>query len=254
MHSASLLKLTIERALEHRFPAALTVQPRLLRETAATGLQNLDRLLGGGLPVGAISELTGPDSSGRTSIAFAFMAQCTAYGQVCAWVDAADSLDPDSAAASGIDLERLLWIRCGYVERRSQAAPVWTRMDQVLRAADLLLQVGGFGAIVLDLGNTSPEQGSRIPLATWYRWRQAAERTRCSLVVLGKMPYAQSSAAMVVECAPSHAVSIGQRVLQRFEFHAECRRERMTQFTTGKRKLPAAAWSAPATWDTEKRA
>jgi recombination protein RecA len=62
----------------------------------------------------------------------------------------------------------------------------WTRLDQALRATDLLLQAGGFAAIVLDLGDMEPAHAMRIPLTTWFRFRQAADRTRCSLVVLGK--------------------------------------------------------------------
>ena len=252
-HSACLLKIKIERSLEHTFPAALSSQFRTVCEPAPIGIENLDGLLNGGLPVGAISELTGPDSSGRTSLAFTFIAQRLASGLVCAWVDTADSLDPQSAAACGVHLDSLLWVRCGG-EKRSDSRPHWARMDQALRAADLLLHVGGFGVIVLDLGNISPEHGSKIPLTTWFRWRQAAERTRCSLIVLGKMPYAQSSAAVVVECASSHAVSAGRRVLQRFEFHAQCRRERQSQFSAAMRKPPQAVWSATTEWDAEKRA
>lgn len=252
-HSASLLKIKIERSLEHCFPSALTSPPRTVREFFPIGIENLDGLLRGGLPVGAISELTGPESSGRTSLAFTFIAQRIASGQVCAWVDAADALDPQSAASCGVHLQRLLWVRCGK-DRTGYATQLWTRLDQALRATDLLLQVGGFGAIVLDLGNTSPEHGYRIPLTTWFRWRQAADRTRCSLIVVGKMPYAQSSAFVVVECSPARAVSIGGSVLQKFEFHATCRRERQTPFPSGQRKSPEATWSASTAWDEEKRA
>ena len=101
MPSAAALRLTIERSLERRFPAALTPAPRALREVAATGIAEIDAYLdnglGGGLPVGAISELTGPQSSGRTSLALAFLARRTAEGRACAWVDANDAFDPESA-------------------------------------------------------------------------------------------------------------------------------------------------------------
>ena len=59
MPSAAVLRLEIEHALERRFPAALTPAPRTIREVAATGIAAVDGLMGGGLPVGAISELTG---------------------------------------------------------------------------------------------------------------------------------------------------------------------------------------------------
>jgi recombination protein RecA len=249
--TSALLRAQIERSLEQRFPSALTVAPRSIREVAQTGIDRIDALLGGGLPVGAISEITGADSSGRTSLTFAFVAQCIAAEQVCAWVDVADSLDPESAAASGIDLQRLLWVRC---KNHQRAAKPWARLDQALRATDLLLQVGGFGVIVLDLGDTAPEHGARIPLATWFRWRQAADRTRCCLVVVGKMAYAQSSAATVVECAHLKANAAGETVLEKFAFSVARKREKFAPSTFGARKPPASTWSVAAGWNSEKRA
>ena len=99
---SATLRLEIEHALERSFPAALSPAQRTVYETASTGVDEVDALLDGGLPVGAISELNGPESSGRTSLALAFLAQRTAAGQVCAWVDADDALDPESAAANGV--------------------------------------------------------------------------------------------------------------------------------------------------------
>ena len=67
MPAAAALRLQIEHALENRFPAALTPAPRTIREVASTGIDEADEILDGGLPVGAISEITGPASSGRLS-------------------------------------------------------------------------------------------------------------------------------------------------------------------------------------------
>ena len=268
--SAAALRLKIEHALEHRFPAALTPAPRTIREVATTGIPAIDTLLEGGLPVGAISELAGAESSGRTSLALAFVARRTAEEKVCAWVDGGDAFDPESAAASGVDLRRLLWVRCRSLPTQVRAAAAkspawknrqvtrpWAQLEQALRATDLLLQAGGFAAIVLDLGGISPEDGRRIPLATWFRFRQAADRTRCSLVVLGKAAYAQSSAAVVLEFEPMDAQTAGETVLRGFTF--EARRERVrtttsTPITSGARKPATATWSASAAWQAEKRA
>ncbi|SNS24272.1 recombination protein RecA [Granulicella rosea] len=79
-----------------------------------------------------------------------------------------------------------------------EAGKRWQALDQALRAADLLLQNGGFSLIVLDLGSTPPEQAWRIPLATWFRFRAACERTRVSLLLLTQHPSARSSAELVV--------------------------------------------------------
>jgi hypothetical protein len=110
MPSAAALRIEIERALDRRFPAALTPVPRTISETATTGVPEVDALLDGGLPVGAISEVTGPQSSGRTGLALSFLAQQTQDERVCAWVDAGDAFDPESAAASGVSLRQLLWV------------------------------------------------------------------------------------------------------------------------------------------------
>ncbi|MGH9606382.1 MAG: ATPase domain-containing protein [Terracidiphilus sp.] len=277
MPAAAALRLQIEHALERRFPAALTPAPRAVQETAPTGIAEVDELLGGGLPVGAISEVTGPESSGRTSLALAFLAQCTREGRACAWVDAEDAFDPESAAANGVALRQLLWVRCGNANEPAQGKPLkrsltrsltrpltrpttkpwtkpWTRLDQAVRAADLLLQGGGFAAIVLDLAGTAPEHARRIPLATWFRFRQAATRTRCSLLVLGQMALAQSSAAVVLECAPLRVQSSGGTVLNGFTFAVQRGRSAVVSTMGGARKLPASAWPAGCAWDAEKSA
>jgi hypothetical protein len=250
MPSASALRIQIESSLERRFPAALTPIPRTIRETAATGIPEVDRLLDGGLPVGAISEVTGPQSSGRTSLSLAFLAERTRQGQVCAWVDAHDALDAESAAASGVNLKQLLWVRCRNAISIAKSKP-WSRLDQALRATDLLLQAGGFAALVLDLGSTAPEHGCRIPLATWFRFRQAADRTRCSLLVLGTAPFAQSSAAVVLECAPKRQITTSQTVLSSSSYELRSGRQRFTPSIIGLRKPPASTWSATSSWQRE---
>jgi hypothetical protein len=314
MASAHLLRLQIEAALADRIPSALTPAPRLIRPTAPTGIPTLDDCLGGGLPIGAITELTGPECSGRTSLALSFIAGLTQAGRVCAWVDVSDTLHPESAAAIGVDLSRLLWIRCGaepqqralpgmdrekpQQNRASQheakqppaapknistatkrnppvspeprcAEPVpkvrrqsrevvssppavghpvphvlgsvlcasssvrkpWPRLDQALRATDLLLQAGGFSAIVLDMGSIPPEFALRIPLATWFRYRAAAERTHASVVLLTQHNCTKSSAGLVLHCQPGQVSSETTTVLTSAEHRVEIARERFAPST-----------------------
>jgi len=279
MPSAAALRQKIEQALERRFPAALTPAPRTQPQLAPTGIADVDELLGGGLPVGAISEVIGPECSGRTSLALAFLGRCTHEGRVCAWVDVEDALDPESAAANGVRLKQLLWVRCGEKQRgQKKEGKPWGRLDQALRATDLLLHAGGFSAIVLDMGGMAAEYARRIPLATWFRFRQAAQRTRCTLIAIGQRACAQSSADLVLECNLVRASAESQTVLAGFSY--EVRRERAREFAdgeqedrsqrkilpftpalrlpdesgTGRRKPPVSTWSAAAAWDREKRA
>jgi len=260
MHAAHALRLQIEHALERRFPAALSPSPRPIRDTAATGIDAVDDLLRGGLPIGAISEVTGPACSGRTTLALAFLAGRTRQGSVCAWVDVDDSLDPESAAANGVLLPQLLWVRCrnDAAHQPSSHRPC-ARLDQAVRATDLLLQAGGFSAIVLDMGNTASQFTRRIPLATWFRFRQAARRTQCSLIILAQIASAQSSADVVLDCARLHSrsASAGETVLDGFAY--EVRRERGAAAKSawsviGQHKPPASTWSTPAAWTIERRA
>src|SRR3984957_5514653 len=120
--SAAIIRHQIEDSLSKRIPCALTPSPRIVRPVAATGIHSIDAVLEGGLPLGAITEVVGPECSGRTSFALSFLAQMTQTEKVYVWVDVSDTLDPDSAAAVGVDLSRVLWVRCG-VQTVPQAIP-----------------------------------------------------------------------------------------------------------------------------------
>jgi recA bacterial DNA recombination protein len=80
-------------------------------EMVPTGVPAIDALTGG-LPRGGLTEIVGPASSGRTSLLLSILAQATARQEACALVDASDAFDPESAVSAGVDLKRLLWVRC----------------------------------------------------------------------------------------------------------------------------------------------
>jgi hypothetical protein len=109
------------------------------RARLSSGVVTLDELMGGGWPQGKVGELVGPASSGRSAVAAATVAAASARGEVTAWLDAADAFDPASAAAAGVDLDRLLWVRP-------------RNAGETVRAAELVLETGGFTVVVLDLG------------------------------------------------------------------------------------------------------
>ena len=81
--------------------------------------------------------------------ALSFVAQLTQSSKVCAWIDASNNFDPLSAAAAGVDLARLLWVRCGAVpEAVKRPARSFVLADKYLvpRPAKQGLHGGGFGA------------------------------------------------------------------------------------------------------------
>ena len=112
MRSAAL-RAQLESALGGRWPSPFTFRERPRTETVSSGIAPIDWLTGaGGLPRGALTEIFGPDSSGRTSLLLSLLAQMTAREEACALVDSTDAFDPLSAEAAGVDLRRLLWVRC----------------------------------------------------------------------------------------------------------------------------------------------
>jgi hypothetical protein len=143
--------------------------------------------LTGGLPRGAIAEIHGPASSGRTSLMASILAAAAAREEICALADAGDAFDPASAQAAGVDLSRLLWVRCG------------GNPEHALKAADLLVQAGGFGLVALDLGDVPPSVARRIPLATWYRLRRAIEDIPTMLLLVEREQTVKSCASLVLE-------------------------------------------------------
>jgi recombination protein RecA len=113
------LQYEIEGALARHFAGALSPRIKSEQERVPIGIAAVDELLGGGLPFGSLSELVGTESSGRTTVAMSLLAQVTSQDSAAAWVDGSDAFDPESAARCGVDLRRLLWVRCPDSQRQS---------------------------------------------------------------------------------------------------------------------------------------
>lgn len=155
MGAAAALKLEIEAKLANRIAGALSPLAQPAVRLQATGVAAVDALLQGGLPMGSLCELTGPMSSGRTSLALALLAKASALG-ACAYVDVGDNLHPHSAAAAGVRLRNLLWVRFADAENKGMESSVKPRRSPApgrpedLREASGRLepsrQPGGLGA------------------------------------------------------------------------------------------------------------
>lgn len=104
----------------------------------STGAMTLDHILGiGGLPLGRIVEIYGPESSGKSTIALTVVAQAQKAGLTCAYIDAEHALDPAYMRALGINLDDLLLSQPDYGE-------------QGLDIADRLIRTGQINVIVVD--------------------------------------------------------------------------------------------------------
>lgn len=334
MASAATIRMQVESALARKYPSALTPPPRMVRPVVSSGVVALDELLMGGLPVGALTELVGETCSGRMSLALSFLSQITAMGKVCAWIDASNTFNPASAASVGVDLKRLLWVRCGVREglseretrkfalpsscfapkpatkglhggghgthprtevkglsaavdkflsndavsarcaepisksrptpqhfeanfqtstasvRTPRRARVYDAIEQALRSTDLLIQTGGFSAIVLDFGEVANEVVARIELSTWHRYRVASEQTQSSIVLLSQYACAKSSSELQLRLSPFENTREERTVFTGLSARAEVLRQRFAQAPTNvvpMRKPPQRAYEAR--WD-----
>lgn len=398
MVSAAAVRAQVETVLSSRVPGAFTLKARQAPELFPTGIVSIDELLDGGIPRGNLTEITGAASTGRTALALSVVAGATSRGAACAWVDTHDALSPESAAACGVDLRYVLWLRAGarYAEeilqqkpatetrsgnepehpvsssgcthprnesrnmdravsllfkgregllrdksigtpgaanlpmsgtrpraipahmselnftprcseslphrrkeqvssdrlppRRGEAvlkqqrvAPAdradvstvrmpkwqrgskeekpWSRLDQSLRATDLLMQAGGFSVIVLDLCDVRPEQLMRIPMTTFYRFRLAAEKAQTAFVLLTQLPIAKSCSALLLhceapeKCAPWSAATDERRnqtaLFEGLTYGISVERNRSEYTFAPGRKKPSA--SERASWATHTR-
>jgi recombination protein RecA len=140
----------------------------------------------------------------------AALAAATQRQEVCALVDISDAFNPRSAAAAGVNFERLLWVRCGGAKQRAGSPQrhrvtekknekIEKPVEQALRVTDLLLQSGGFGLVIIDLGDTPLKMARRIPLTSWFRFQRAVEHTATVLFVISQVPCAQTCASLLLK-------------------------------------------------------
>lgn len=183
---AAFSKAKLESDIARRFGDAFKIHEKTVVETLSTGIDEIDALTGG-LPRGAISEIFGPASSGRTSLMFSMLAYATSHEETCALVDTNDVFAPTAAAAAGIDFERLLWIRCA------------GNLEHAFKATDLLLHAGGFGLVILDLGDVAGKDARRIVTSWWYRFRHTVEDRPTVLTVISEEACTRSCAALTLK-------------------------------------------------------
>jgi hypothetical protein len=232
---------------------ASRLEVRPAPEMVSSGIPQLDALTGG-LARGCLTEICGTASSGRTSVLLFALARATQRGEVCALVDASDAFDPASAAAAGMEMTRLLWVRCGgkyplrkknkdkdhvlarkadylrtddsyqgmpsgipqVAEKRFGFSRWEAQLGQMLKVTDLLLQSNGFGMIALDLGDVPVQSARRIPLASWFRFRRAVEHTPTALLVLEQQPTAGSCSSVLVKVS-----AVGSHLSENPPMHSE---------------------------------
>ena len=188
------------RRLDRTLTTALPpLDPRDEAACAPSGVPSLDAPLGGGFPRGQLSEVVGTRSSGRTSVMLQTVAAATGRGELVALVDALDMFDVESAAAAGVDLDRLLWIRGHVVSNPGLCRDTNQRaLEQAIRAFTLVLQAGNFGLVIFDAAEAPAEAIRRLPFTTWLRLQRMVEGSQTMCLLVGGEPMARSSAGLTL--------------------------------------------------------
>jgi RecA DNA recombination protein len=200
---ADLESLLRTRRLDRTLTTALPpLDPRDDAALAPSGVPSLDARLGGGFPRGQLSELAGPRSSGRTSLMLQMLATATGRGELVALVDALDMLDVESAAAAGVDFNRLLWIRGHVVSNPGLCHDTNQRaLEQAIRALTLVLQAGNFGLAIFDAAEAPADAIRRLPFTTWLRLQRMIEGGQTACLLIGSEAMARSSAGLTLRLA-----------------------------------------------------
>ena len=169
----------LRKLLAERFPnVPVSAATRL-----ATGLSFLDQAIGGGLPKGAITELTTPQiSAGSASLIQSLLQVANRDHFFLALIDGHDSFDPQPLGNA--ILRNLFWVRC-------------TTALKTIKAADLLLRDGNFPLVIIDLVLNPPEN-LKIPQTTWYRLQRLVEPTSTACLVLTRRSMVSSAQLKIV--------------------------------------------------------
>jgi hypothetical protein len=177
-------------------------------DVVPTMLEPLDALLGGGLRRGKMTEVTGRRMSGRFSIAMAALASATSIGEAAALIDVGDHFDPQLAAACGVDLRRMLWIRPHSMKQAALAVEMLTATGFQLVVLDAGQHVGQ--PLSLSTPVESRRHAGRVPDAAWVRLARSAERHGAAMLISSPYPLTGTASEAVVSARPLRARWIGQ--------------------------------------------
>jgi len=201
--NAIQIQIQVEERLSKRYSAPLGLRPQVELPVIPTGVEAIDQQIGG-IPCGAITEIcTSPKlTSGASSLLISLLAGASKE-HFCALIDCHDTFNARWAEASGVLLERLLWVRC---QEQPHRKPYLGRVDQALKATDLILRANcGFGLIVADLGDVAEELARRIHLDVWHRFRFVAQNLKAALVFCTPAPVSGTCSALVLRLAGCEA-------------------------------------------------
>lgn len=192
----------------------------------------LNSLFPNGLERGSVIEISGPRSSGKTSVSHYILSASIRSEEICAYIDLNNEFSPSSITQQGASIDFLSWIRCN------------GNTDHAMRATDLILHSGGFGLVVLDLTGASFQTINRIPLSYWFRFQRAIDDTPTILLICGEYPQARSCSRQSVEVVGKAFHWKGKHssfsIIQAIETTARPTKSRVTSIRPISLYIPAA--------------
>lgn len=163
--------------------------PRVRLDAISTGAINLDAAIGvGGIPRGRVTEIFGPESSGKTTLALHIVANAQRHGGAAAYIDAEHALDVEYARKLGVDIDNLL------VSQPDTG-------EQALEITEILVRSGAVDVIVIDsvaalvpraeiegeMGDSLPGLQARLMSQALRKLAGAINRSRSSVIFINQL-------------------------------------------------------------------
>src|SRR6185503_4780290 len=220
MQSATLTRLESLLAARKLDSTLARKDAEAAATVVTTGISSLDSSLSGGWRQGEISEILGTASTGRASVLCATLAAATARGELVGLVDAFDRVDSITAAASGVDLSRVLWVRgpslTPTVTSSRRDTLVEAAVMRAIRACDLIIRAGGFGVVALDLAGAPQRALRELAESTWMRLAHAIAGQSTVCLLVGEHPMGRSARGVSVKLTSSRRWSGNSPQSRRF--------------------------------------
>ena len=165
---------------------------------------------------GTLAEFAGGASTGKTSLVLSLLSKLTRAGEVCAVVDSTNSFDPCSAVTSGVEIENLLWVKCG------------GDLEKAFLSADYLVQAKGFGAVWLNLNGLPKHKLRMVPKTYWYRYRTRIKETPTLVLVTSEEPVTGSASQHAFTLSRDRVEWTGSgryKLLKEFSLNLHSRKE-----------------------------
>src|SRR6058998_947907 len=162
---------------------------RVRVESISTGAINLDAAIGvGGIPRGRVTEIYGPESSGKTTLCLHVVANAQRAGGVAAYIDAEHALDTDYAVKLGVDVENLLVSQPDTGEQAMEICEILVRSGAVdVVVIDSVAALVPKAEIEGDMGDSLPGLQARLMSQALRKLAGAINRSRTSVVFINQL-------------------------------------------------------------------